>query len=126
MFIRRACFEGFSYRYSTFHNSDTLPTILFFGGSFQSLESINNLQPIWPEHWNAIVVELPGFGLSDLLPEDYGFDFNAACIEHVMAQLEPDRQYVAFGYSYGAGPLFRVVARGPDRFTGLVLGGAST
>ena len=118
--------SGFNYRYALEEVSTLCDTIIFIGGAFQSLESINKPHRLWPKDINSIIIELPGFGLSDQLPADYDLQFYVDCIDKVIKEENLSSNLIAYSYSYGTAALYRYVLQNESRFKCLIVGGATT
>jgi len=118
--------EGYNYRYSFNGSKIGKPTIVFVGGAFQQIEGINKPFKLWSDDFNYLIIELPGFGLSDHLPDSFGMDFYVDCIGSAIRDCQLSSNLVAYSYSYGAGPLFRYVSQNEHMFSSFIIGGAST
>jgi pimeloyl-ACP methyl ester carboxylesterase len=97
------------------------PPVLLLHGIGRSLED-------WlPQHerlsgeYRVISVDLPGFGLSDRLPEPITLDSLAAGVEATVAALGEDRPMHLMGNSLGGAVAMRMLARDPGRVVTLTL-----
>lgn len=71
-------------------------------------------------HGDVLTVDLPGWGTADILPEEYGVDFLAAALDHILGDLDVTGVNVLAG-SYGTGIAFTLAQRHPGRIGRLVL-----
>ncbi len=125
--INTASFSNFNFRYKLDVKDVTKDTILYIGGTFQSLESVNKPYQLWPNDLNSLIIELPGFGLSDHLPKEYGMQFYADCIDHVVKLCGLNNTpLIGYSYSYGSGPLYRYINENEHNFKCLIAGGVTT
>lgn len=103
--------------------NDTKNTILYVGGAFQSLEDLYLVKRHLCSISNLILLELPGFGRSDRLPSNYGFDFYAKCI-HITLSSYTASNVVGYGYSYGVGPMLKASSKYSELFKAVIFAGA--
>lgn len=122
MNIQQFSFEGKNYRYSDQGSGQPL---IFVGGAFQSIDRLGPLVDHWQQHYRLILIELPGFGLSDYLPPEYSFDFTAKCIKAIVDHLLLTK-VIMVGTSYGSPSVYRYVGENQDNVTAMVLGGSCT
>lgn len=113
-------YEGFNFRYSDQGHGQTL---IFVGGAFQSIDKLGPLAAHWEKHYRLVLIELPGFGESDYLPSEYGFDFTANCIGSVVDKLRL-KNIIFVGTSYGSPSVFHYVANNQHRVSAMLLGGS--
>jgi len=97
------------------------PPVLMLHGIGRSLED-------WaPQHerlsggYRVISVDMPGFGLSDRLPEPVTLESLAAGVEQTVAALGEDRPLHLMGNSLGGAVAMRMLTRDPDRVLTLTL-----
>lgn len=119
--------QVFSYGGKSFRVSDqgVGQALIFVGGAFQALDKLGPLSDHWRQHYRLILIELPGFGDSDFLPESYSFDFTAECIAHVVRTLAVPNPVVV-GTSYGSPSVYRYVGTHQNEVKAMVLGGSCT
>lgn len=118
----------FSYRGKSFRVSQQGhdgQSLIFVGGAFQALDKLGPLSDHWSSHYRLTIIELPGFGESDFLPETFGFDFTAECIAHVVQQLKIVNPIIV-GTSYGSPSVYRFVGTHQADVKAMVLGGSCT
>jgi len=123
--------SGFNYHYQRFsrlpgsgHPSmgPAHPPVLFLGGAFQSMTSWTRFLQAFRPHRDVVLVDLPGTGSADLLPEAYGLDFLTNALEHLVRQLDLDEVYLVAA-SYGSPVAYEFARRSPERISRLVLTG---
>jgi 2-hydroxymuconate-semialdehyde hydrolase len=97
------------------------PPVLMLHGIGRSLED-------WaPQHdrlsggYRMISVDMPGFGLSDRLPEPVTLESLAAGVEQTLAALGEERPLHLMGNSLGGAVAMRMLTRAPDRVLTLTL-----
>lgn len=119
--------QVFSYQGKSFRVSDqgVGQALIFVGGAFQALDKLGPLSEHWSKNYRLILIELPGFGESDFLPETYGFDFTAECIAHVVNTLNVIDPVIV-GTSYGSPSVYRYVGTHQADVKAMVLGGSCT
>lgn len=122
MDIQIFSYQGKSYRVSDQGSGQPL---IFVGGAFQALDKLGPLAEHWSKHYRLILIELPGFGESDFLPENFGFDFTSDCIEHVVKTLAIENP-IMVGTSYGSPSVYRYVGTHQEHVKAMVLGGSCT
>ncbi|MFT7559659.1 MAG: pimeloyl-ACP methyl ester carboxylesterase [Flavobacteriales bacterium] len=122
MDIKHISHKGFSFRYNI--QGEGVP-LVFVGGAFQSIEKLGPLSDHWKERYQLVLIELPGFGESDFLPENKGFDYTAECIDKVCRQLKLSNM-IMIGTSYGSPSVFRYVANNQNAVLAMILGGTCT
>lgn len=122
MDIRNTSYEGVRFRYSDTGNGIPL---VFVGGAFQAIDRLGVLSEHWEQRYRAVLIELPGFGESEYLPPEVGFDFTARCIAHVVDLIGLESA-VFVGVSYGSPSVFRYVSDNQDKVAAMVLGGSCT
>jgi len=122
MEIKNTSYEGVSYRYSD--TGSGIP-LVFVGGAFQAIDRLGLLSEHWGKRYRNVLIELPGFGESDHLPEGVGFDYTAKCIEHVIDKIGLGPA-IFVGTSYGSPSVYRYVSDHQESVLGMVLGGTCT
>ncbi|WP_033347502.1 alpha/beta fold hydrolase [Kitasatospora aureofaciens] len=98
--------------------------LLLLGGALQDMYAWPRLERRIAPHTPVILVDLPGTGTADDLPEEEGFDTLAAAALHLLDDLGLARVNV-LGASYGAPIAYRMAQRRPDRVSRLLLSGAT-
>jgi pimeloyl-ACP methyl ester carboxylesterase len=68
------------------------------------------------------MADLPGCGCADSLSSDYGFDFLADCLNHLLDELSIPRINLV-GVSYGGSIAYEFAHRWPDRVNRLAMSG---
>jgi len=125
--IKTTSFSGFNFRYQLDTKDLSSDTVLYIGGTFQGLETVNKPYQLWPDHLNSLIIELPGFGLSDHLPKEYDMQFYSDCIDHVVKLCGLNNTpLIGYSYSYGSGPLYRYINTNQENFKCLIAGGVTT
>ncbi|MGW7255724.1 alpha/beta fold hydrolase [Streptomyces sp. NPDC054834] len=122
---RSLAFEGFAYGCRIVHQRapQTAPLVLL-GGSSQNRYS-------WQGHerWLAplctlITVDLPGYGSSNFLPAEYGIDFLAAAVKHMLVEIGMPRVNL-FGGCFGEVVGLRFAQLHPEFISRIVFCGAA-
>ena len=94
--------RGFRYHYQLFGGTARRRApILFIGGAFQTMRSLHKFAEIFSLDADVILVDLPGSGASDALPAEYGGEFLAQCVEHLLDHLQLSRANLV-GVSFGS------------------------
>lgn len=77
--------DGFRFPYRILHGDDPdrIP-VLFLGGAFQSMNSWKRFVSVFHPERTVLLVDLPGMGQADFLPESYGLDFFRALCERCL------------------------------------------
>nr|BAU09328.1 alpha/beta hydrolase [Streptomyces roseoverticillatus] len=117
--------HGFRFvaRTATAGCSVTEPVVVL-GGSSQDRFSWLRYERWLLPHSTMLTLELPGYGVADPLPVEYGMDFLADAVHHATEALSLGRVNV-FGACFGASIALRFAQRHPDRIARLMLGGTA-
>ncbi|MDH6142857.1 pimeloyl-ACP methyl ester carboxylesterase [Kitasatospora sp. GP30] len=121
--VTRHQWRGHSYeaRYVRGASSRTAPLVLV-GGAFQTKEGWGRLEREFLAFADVLAVDLPGWGSSPVLPEQYGTDFLSDALSQILDDLElPEVNLL--GGSYGSAVVYRLAQRQPDRVAKTVLAG---
>ncbi|MBL1067668.1 alpha/beta fold hydrolase [Streptomyces sp. 7-21] len=102
-----------------------LAPLLMVGGAFQRKESWGRFEREFLAHMDVLTIDPPGWGASDVLPDDHGVDFLADAVRHMLDENGLDHVNV-LGGSYGTAIAYRVAQRYPERVGRVVLIGTMT
>jgi pimeloyl-ACP methyl ester carboxylesterase len=97
------------------------PPVLMLHGIGRSLEDWAPQHERLAGEYRVISVDMPGFGLSDRLPEPVTLDSLAAGVEQTVAALGEDRPLHLMGNSLGGAVAMRMLTRDPGRVVSLTL-----
>jgi pimeloyl-ACP methyl ester carboxylesterase len=97
------------------------PPILMLHGIGRSLEDWAPQHERLSGEYRVISVDMPGFGLSDRLPEPITLHSLAAGVEQTVAALGEDRPLHLMGNSLGGAVAMRMLTRDPGRVVSLTL-----
>jgi len=97
------------------------PPVLMLHGIGRSLEDWAPQHDRLSGEYRMISVDMPGFGLSDRLPEPVTLESLAAGVEQTLAALGEDRPLHLMGNSLGGAVAMRMLTRAPDRVLTLTL-----
>ncbi|WP_216910084.1 alpha/beta hydrolase [Synechococcus sp. CCY 0621] len=121
---KKLSFRGFSYYCKDIPvaTPDITPT-LFVSGAFQSMPSWHRFARLFLGRGKPVImVDLPGTGRADPLPTEYGLDYLAATIKHMLDELGHHKVAVVAA-SYGTPIAFRFAELHPSMVESLVLCG---
>jgi pimeloyl-ACP methyl ester carboxylesterase len=96
--------------------------IFFLSGAFQSMDSWDKFVDYFRDKTTLILVDLPGVGKADILPSDFGLDFLAECVDHVLSHVDIQKVNV-LSASYGSPIGYEFAKLYPDRVSHLLLAG---
>ncbi len=99
----------------------SIPTV-FLGGAFQSIHNVQNYAKHSAEYADTVMVDMLGFGDSDLLHSSYSMELVADSVEHLIRGLGYKRINLA-GTSYGAVVSYIIAGKYPELVNRLVIGG---
>ena len=117
-------YEGFRFVVRTVGSvSSGLEPVLILGGQAQGRLSWTRYEPPIAPVTMLVTLDLPGYGDSDHLPVEYGFDFLADAVDHAAGELGLGRINL-FGGCFGAMIAMRLARRHPERIARLVLNAA--
>ncbi|WP_063762405.1 alpha/beta fold hydrolase [Streptomyces sp. NRRL F-5123] len=107
-------FEGFAY-HCRIVRQDSPPgdPLVLLGGSSQNRYAWLRHEKLLSASGTIVTVDLPGYGDADSLPASYGLDFLAACVHHMMQELDVRRANV-IGSCFGGAIALRYVQQYPD------------
>jgi len=112
----------YAYRYLKHRApSDSIPLVLITG-AFQGMYAMPHLEYLLRPLGNMLLVDLPGSGCADDLSGDYGFDFLADCLNHLLDELGIPRINLV-GVSYGGSIAYEFAHRWPGRINRLAVAG---
>ncbi|HJT02947.1 MAG TPA: alpha/beta fold hydrolase [Pseudonocardiaceae bacterium] len=117
--------QGINYTYRYLKDRaapESIPLVLITG-AFQGMYSMPRLEHLLRPLGNMILADLPGSGSADDLSSDYGFDFLADCLNHLLDELAIPRINLV-GVSYGGSIAYEFAHRWPDRIHRLAVSGA--
>ena len=97
------------------------PPLLLLHGIGRSLEDWAPQHDRLSAEYRVISVDMPGFGLSDRLPEPVTLDSLAAGVEETVVALGERRPPHVMGNSLGGAVAMRMLVRDPARVAGLTL-----
>ncbi len=99
-----------------------MPT-LFISGAFQNMISWHRFAKLFAGRGKPVImVDLPGAGQADSLPEDYGLDFLAGTIKHLLDSLGHKKVCIVAA-SYGTPIAYRFAELNAERVHRMVLCG---
>ncbi len=115
--------EGLHYSYRVRrHPEPEFEPTLFVSGAFQTMDSWARFARAFEPHTTILLIDPPGIGPSDVLAPEFGADFLAACLLHLLDRVEIDRVNVVAA-SYGTPPAFRLGQLQPERLNRVALVG---
>lgn len=119
-------FDGYNYYYRVINCSDKqaeqkYPLILI-SGAFQDMNSWKRYVNAFRNEYKIILLDLPGTGKSDLLPERFGLEFLTGALAHFVMSLGVEKvEMVAVSYATPIGYAF--AKEYPEKVSHLVLCG---
>ncbi|NIH79228.1 alpha/beta fold hydrolase [Amycolatopsis viridis] len=119
-------FGGFTYEGRKVHGSGGgLEPVVLVGGAFQRKDAWGRVERDLLGHADVITADLPGWGTADRLPPEYGVDFLADALDHLLDHVAPGPVHLV-GASYGTGVAHRWAQLRPDRVRRVLLVGTMT
>lgn len=97
------------------------PTI-YLGGAFQSIQNVQNYAKLSHKYSHTIMVDILGFGDSDILPSSYKMELLADSIDHFICEKGFDKVNM-IGTSYGAVVAYMLASKSPEKMNRIILGG---
>jgi len=99
------------------------PILMLHGNPLDHRVLSEPFEPWFAERpgYRRIYVDLPGFGASPASPAVNGSDDVVDVVERLLDQVQPGRQLLVIGQSFGAYIAEGLIARRPDRFSGAAL-----
>jgi pimeloyl-ACP methyl ester carboxylesterase len=114
---------NYTYRYLKHRAAPESIPLVLITGAFQGMYAMPRLEHLLRPLGNMLLVDLPGSGSADDLSGDYGFDFLADCLNHLLDELAIPRINL-IGVSYGGSIAYEFAHRWPDRINRLAVAGA--
>lgn len=96
--------------------------ILFLSGAFQSMDTWEKFVRFFRDKCSMVLVDLPGVGKSDLLPEDYGLNYLVKAVVQLLDHLGIHRVKV-LSASYGTPIAYEFAKQHPHRVSHLAMAG---
>lgn len=103
-------------------DKELIDPIFFLGGAFQTMDSWIKFVEFFKDKTTLILVDLPGGGNSDVLPEEYGFDFMVESVDKVLNHYTIPKVNL-LSASYGTPIAYEYAKRHPHRVSHLLLAG---
>ncbi|OTA16514.1 putative hybrid non-ribosomal peptide-polyketide synthetase [Xenorhabdus vietnamensis] len=97
---------------------------LVIAGGFQNMYSLPHLEYLLKDDGPLIMVDLPGTGSADDVPDNESFAFLAECVRHILDVLSLQTINL-IGISYGGSTALEFAYRWPERINKAVLIGAA-
>ena len=115
--------EGLRYCYRVLpHPRPAFEPTLFLSGAFQTMDSWARFARAFSPLTTVVLVDPPGMGRSDLLPQEFGIDYLAHTVRQLIDHLALDRINIVAA-SYGTPAAFRLAQLYPHRIARLALAG---
>lgn len=115
----------YTYRYLKHRAAPQPVPLVLIHGAFQGMYAMPRIAHLLRPLGDMIMADLPGSGSADNLSSDYGFDFLADCLKHLLDELDIPRINLV-GVSYGGSIGYEFAHRWPNRINRLALVGAAT
>ncbi|MBA2471401.1 MAG: alpha/beta fold hydrolase [Pseudonocardiales bacterium] len=115
----------YTYRYLKHWKAPQSIPLVLISGAFQGMYAMPRIEHLLRPLGDMIMTDLPGSGSADNLSSDYGFDFLADCLNHLLDELGIPRINLV-GVSYGGSIAYEFAHRWPSRINRLALVGAAT
>lgn len=112
----------YAYRYLKHRRAPESVPLVLITGAFQGMYAMPRLEHLLRPLGNMLMADLPGSGCADSLSGDYGFDFLADCLNHLLDELGILRINLV-GVSYGGSIAYEFAQRWPDRINRLAMAG---
>ena len=122
--VDRLSWQGITYTYRYLKDRaapESIPLMLITG-AFQGMYAMPRLEHLLRPLGNMILADLPGSGSADGLSSDYGFDFLADCLNHLLDELAIPRINLV-GVSYGGSIAYEFAHRWLHRINRLAVAG---
>jgi pimeloyl-ACP methyl ester carboxylesterase len=114
---------GYAYRILPCPEPATEPLVVI-SGAYQGLRGFRRYDKFWSGQATIIGVDLPGSHSADPIPHEFGYEFQAAALGHLIDTLGLPKVNI-LGVSNGYPPVHRYAQANPDRIARMVLSGAS-
>jgi len=101
------------------------PLTLLLGGVLQDRASWKNYVREFSKYSDVLILDLPGIGASGVLPSNYGFDFLAESVNHVLEHLKIEQVNI-FSTSYSTIIAFEFSQRYAFKVNNLALSSSMT
>lgn len=111
----------FYYRYSQ-HKTSVQDPILFISGAFQDMDSWKLISDHFASNTTTILVDLPGTGKADTLPNHFGFNFITDAMHYLLNEIGINKVYI-IAASYGTPIAYNFAQKYQHRVSKLVLAG---
>ncbi|MDR0219244.1 MAG: alpha/beta fold hydrolase [Enterobacteriaceae bacterium] len=105
------------------HSMGEIPKLIIAGG-FQDMYSLPHLEYLLKGDSPLIMVDLPGIGSADDIPDNKSFEFLAECIRHLLDILSI-KTINLMGISYGGSTALRFLYQWPERINKAILIGTA-
>lgn len=128
--IQPLSYGGFKYecrvvrRQGGVPDGSRLAPILLIGGAFQDKYSWTRHEAILTPLTTVVTVDLPGCGTADTLPAEYGVEFLADAVHHLIVEIGLPAVNV-MGGSYGSAVAYQLAQRHPEVLNRLLLCGTA-
>ncbi|WP_158299596.1 alpha/beta fold hydrolase [Paenibacillus antri] len=96
--------------------------ILFLSGAFQNMDAWDKFVRYFKDKCAMVLIDLPGVGKSDLLPEEYGLDYLVRGVVQLLDHLRIDRVKI-LSASYGTPIAYEFAKKRTNRVSRLILAG---
>lgn len=103
---------------------DGQPVVLLHGGSGSWAHWVRNIGPLVKAGYSVYAPDLPGFGESDIAPDNFDADGQAGWVAQGIGQLLGQTSYDLVGFSFGSMVATFIAVQCPDRVSRLVVIGA--
>ncbi|MBC8944747.1 MULTISPECIES: alpha/beta fold hydrolase [Xenorhabdus] len=105
-------------------NTTTVVPKLIIAGGFQDMYSLPHLEYLLKDDSPLIMVDLPGIGSADNIPDNKSFEFLAECTRHILDVLSLQTINL-IGISYGGAIALAFTYQWPDRINKAALVGTA-
>ena len=110
-------YQGFRCYYRVIRNRiSSYKPVIFIIGAFQSMDSWKKYAQYFSKETTVVLIDLPGVGKSDLLPENYGIDFLADLLKFFIERLSLSKS-ICVSASYGTSIAYKFGQKYPNYFT---------
>ncbi|MBD2810562.1 alpha/beta fold hydrolase [Xenorhabdus sp. Vera] len=118
--------RGIKYAFRVIGDISTTSAVpkLIVAGGFQDMYSLPHLEYLLKDDGPIIMVDLPGTGSADDIPNDESFEFLAECVKHILDVISLQTINL-IGISYGGATALEFTYRWPERINKSVLIGTA-